>query len=66
MQQCTFIAQPLNRGSYSARTFPVSGEESAMGQKTSKLKAAKATGTTTQTVCEWIVDTIKYYIDFTC
>ena len=46
-------------------TFPVSGEGSAMEQKTSTVKAAKAIGTTTQTVCEWIVDTIRYYIDFT-
>ena len=38
----------------------VSGEESAMGQKTSKVKAAEASGTTKQTVCEWIVDGISY------
>ena len=38
----------------------VSGEGSAMGQKTSTVKVAEATGTTTQTVCEWIVDTISY------
>ena len=38
----------------------VSGEGSAMGQKTSTVKAAEATGTTTQTVCEWIVDTVSY------
>ena len=38
----------------------VSGEESAMGQKTSTVKATEATGTTTQAVCEWIADTISY------
>ena len=37
----------------------------AMGQKTSKVKAAEATGTTKQTVCEWIVDDI-ITINFTC